>query len=125
MFSFQWEDQFYIGGKFENVLVTLTYGHYTVNYSVVESPANSILNVIFSVQFKIIRYVFCVHRHQNVVVFILLLQLKLHTILPKLCFWRSKTNKWRRSTQTALILMSLCPEDVLNKFVLDANRRPH
>ena len=45
MLSFQWEDQFYIGGQLENVVVTLTYGHYNVNYSVVESHANSILNV--------------------------------------------------------------------------------
>ena len=28
MLSFQWKDQFYIGGQLENVVVTLTYGDY-------------------------------------------------------------------------------------------------
>ena len=67
MLSFQWKDQFYIGGQLENAVVTLTYGDYNGNYSLVETPVNSILNVIIvSIQNKIIiyMYVFCAHRHQ-------------------------------------------------------------
>ena len=38
MISFQWKDQFYIGGQLENVVVTLTYGDYNHgNYSIVEN----------------------------------------------------------------------------------------
>ena len=46
MLSFQWKDQFYIGGQLDNAVVTLTYGDYNGN-SLVENPVNSILNVIF------------------------------------------------------------------------------
>ena len=45
MLFFQWKDQFYIGGQLENAVVTLTYGDYNGNYSLVENPVNS--NVIF------------------------------------------------------------------------------
>ena len=59
----------------------------------------------------------------HVVVFILLLQLEIHTILPILRFLRSRTNKWMWSTQTAIILLSLCPDDVSKKFVPEANKK--
>ena len=62
MLSFQWKDQFYIGVQFENAVVTVTYGDYNGNYSLVENPVYSTLNLIFvSVQFKIIIYIFCAH----------------------------------------------------------------
>ena len=55
MFFCQWKAQFYIGGQLENAVVSLTYGDYNGNYSLLENPVNSILNVNFvSVQFKII-----------------------------------------------------------------------
>ena len=95
MLSFQWKDQFYIGGQLENAVVTLTYRDYNGNYSLVENSVNSILNALFdSVQFKIIIYVFCARRHlcqghlRIISVyyvcgsFLLWLELNLQTILP-------------------------------------------
>ena len=51
MLSFQWKDQIYISGQLENVVVTLAYGDYNGNYSLVDNPENGILNVIFFVGF--------------------------------------------------------------------------
>ena len=51
----------------------------------------------------------------HLVVFILLLQLVLNTKLPKLCFWRSR---WMWSTQTAIVLLPLCLEDVSKSLYL-------
>ena len=58
MLSFQWKDQFYIGGQLENSVVTLKYGDYNGNYYFVENPVNSNLNVISNVSSKLLYRVY-------------------------------------------------------------------
>ena len=80
MFSFQWKDQFYISGQLENAVVTLIYGDYNGNCSLVENPVNSILKVIFLAFSSTLLYTSSMHTDINIMA-VCVLKLHIHSLV--------------------------------------------